>query len=147
MPPVPYKLVTRIQAGKFIDIAELLPDHLGSRLSVPPLTPQSQEDKPAPKPKRRQMTNILEWVQCFNIYLAVILVKSPSRIRDLLGYQTLIFQASMEYKGDGWLGYDCRFCLNAAADPDMVWARLDPPSGTLLSLAEEAMPAALTASA
>ena len=105
-------------------MAELLPDSLGSSL-LPPTT-QGEEDKPAPKPKCRQVTNILEWVQCFNIYIAAISAKSPSRIRDLLGYQALIIQASMEYKRDGWLGYDRIFRQNAAADPDTVWAHLDP---------------------
>ena len=31
LPPVPCKLVKRIQAGEFIDMAELLPDRLGIR--------------------------------------------------------------------------------------------------------------------
>ena len=105
-------------------MAELLPDRLGSGGPLP--TSQGEEDRPASKSNRRQVTNILEWVQCFNIYIAVISADSPSRIKDLLGYQTLIIQASMEYKGDGWLGYDRRFRQNAAADPDVVWARLDP---------------------
>ena len=87
---------------------------------------QGEEDKPTPKLKHRQVTNILKWVQCFNIYIAVISAKSPSRVRDLLSYQTLIIQASMEYKGDGWLGYDRRFRQNVAADPDLVWVCLDP---------------------
>ena len=29
VPPIPQKLVARIQAGEFIDTAELLPDRLG----------------------------------------------------------------------------------------------------------------------
>ena len=103
--PVPHKLVMKIQAGEFVDMAELLPDQLGSSTSIP--TSQSEEDKPPTKPKRKQVTNILEWVQCFNIYIAVISTKSPSHVKDLLGYQTLIIQASMEYRGDGWLGYKC----------------------------------------
>lgn len=53
-------------------------------------------------------------------------IKTPSRIRDLLGYHTLIIQASMEYKGDGWMGYNHRFHQNAAADPDTVRGHLDP---------------------
>ena len=32
----------------------------------------------------------------------------------------------MEYAGDGWLGYDRRFRQQAAANPDTVWARIDP---------------------
>lgn len=41
--------------------------------------------------------NILEWIQCFGIYVAVLMQKHPNRIQDLLGYQTLIVEACMEY--------------------------------------------------
>ena len=30
LPPIPPRLVTRIEVGEFIDMAELLPDHLGA---------------------------------------------------------------------------------------------------------------------
>ena len=67
LPPVPKKLVTRIQAGEYIDMAELLPDRLG--ISAGPV---AKDDKQSSKPKRRQVTNILEWIQCFGIYSAVL---------------------------------------------------------------------------
>ena len=62
------------------------------------------------KPKHRQVTNILEWIQCYTIYVVVWAEKHPDKIRDMLGYQTLIIvEARMKYKGDGWLEYDCYF--------------------------------------
>jgi hypothetical protein len=66
LPPVPNKLVTRIQTREFIDMAEFLPDRLG--ISTTP----SKDDKQATKQTRRQVTNILEWIQCFSIYVAVL---------------------------------------------------------------------------
>ena len=77
LPPVPNKLVLRIQAGEFIHMAELLPDHL--RISTTP----SKDDKKATKQKRRQVTNILEWIQCFSIYVAVLTQKHPGSTRVL----------------------------------------------------------------
>ena len=100
LPPVPCKLVKRIQAGEFIDMAELLLDHLGIRAGT------TDKDEKASKLKRCQVTNILEWVQCYSIYTAVISAKSPERTQDMLGYQALIVEACMEYEGDSWLGYD-----------------------------------------
>lgn len=120
LPPVPNKLVARIQAGEFIDMAELLPDRLG--VSTTP----SRDDKQAAKQKHRQVTNILEWIQCFSIYVAVLTQKHPDRIQDLLGYQALIVEACMEYNSEAWLGYDRRFRQNAAATPGTVWAKIDP---------------------
>ena len=124
LPPVPQRLVARIQAGEFIDMAELLPDRLG--VSAGPSLDGDKEERQGQKPKQRQVTNILEWVQCFGIYMSVLTKKAPDRIQDLLGYQGLILEARMEYAGDGWLGYDRRFRQRAAANPDAVWARIDP---------------------
>ena len=71
LPPVSNKLVMHIQADEFIDMAELLPDRLG--ISTTP----GKDDKQATKQKRRQVTNILEWIQCFSIYVAVLTQKHP----------------------------------------------------------------------
>ena len=101
-------------------MAELLPDRLGVN-AVPPLEGDKDE-----KPKRRQISNILEWIQCFSIYMAVRAQQSPAKIQDMLGYQTLIVEARMEYEGDGWLGYDRCFRQNAAASSDICWSKIDP---------------------
>ena len=124
LPPIPGKLVKRIQAGEFIDMSELLPEHLGTH-SGPPLYGE-KEDRSAQKRKHRHVTHILEWLQCYSTYMAALTAKHPERIQDLLGYQALILEARMEYDGDGWLGYDRRFRQRAAANPDTTWARIDP---------------------
>ena len=127
LPPVPKKLVNKIESGEYLDMAELLPDRLGSYRSL------TLEDKGGvPKSKRRAVTNILEWIQCFSIYIAIIALKHPDRVPDLLGYQSLIIDASIQYEGDSWIGYDRRFRLSAAANSTRIWASLDP---TLWNLA------------
>ena len=52
LPPVPKKLVNKIESGEYLDMAELLPDRLGSYRS---LTPEDKEG--VPKSKRRVVTN------------------------------------------------------------------------------------------
>ena len=123
LPPVPSKLVARIEAGEFIDMGELLPDRVG--VSRP-------DDTGKALTKRRTVSGILEWIKCFNVYLAVISRKQPERIPDLLAYETLIIEAHMEYSGDAWLGYDRRFRQCAATDVTKNWAIIDP---TLWNLA------------
>ena len=107
-----------------MDMAELLPDRLG--VNAGPVGTSENDDKQSPKTKRRQVTNILEWIQCYSIYMAVVVEKHPEKIQDLLGYQTLIVEARREYDSDTWLGYDRRFRQNAAVSPGTVWARIDP---------------------
>ena len=121
---MPQKLVSRIQAGVFVDMSELLPDRLGVN-SGPPLD-SDDDDKRNRRSKRHQVTSFLEWTQCFSVYMAVLTRAAPERTQDLLGYQALIMEAKMECTGDEWLGYDRRFLQRAAADPNMVWARIDP---------------------
>ena len=76
--------------------------------------------------RRRQITSIAEWVQCFGVFMAVVASKSPDRTIDLLGYQSIIVEASREYEGETWLGYDRRFRQMAAAKLGCKWATVDP---------------------
>ena len=100
-PPVPSKLVKKIEAGDFIDMAELRPEGL-----------ETMEDS-APgrstKGKTKMISNILEWIRCFSLYVAILSHSAPHRVPDLLSYQALIIEAQMEYPGDHWLEYDRRF--------------------------------------
>ena len=73
------KLIKRIERGNFIEMAELLPESLGHI---------TDEDQPAvPKFKRRPVSDIVEWLQCFGAYIAIVSRKQPTRVIDLLGYQ------------------------------------------------------------
>ena len=102
LPPVPHKMVARIQRGEFVDMVKLLPDRLGCSYGSTPVDKTS-------KSKKQSVTNILECIKCFGIYMAVIAKSQPDRIPDLLGYQSLIIEAHLEYAGDGWIGYDKDF--------------------------------------
>ena len=66
LPPVPHKMVARIQRGEFVDMVKLLPDRLGCSYGSTP------EDKTTTKSTKQSVTNILECIQCFGIYMAVI---------------------------------------------------------------------------
>lgn len=109
----------RIQSGEFIDLAELLPDHLTEPASG---TSNSSNGKGE---KRRHISTILEWIQCFTTYMSVVIASQPERSQDLLDYQSLIIEAKMQYDGNGWLSYDRRFRQNAAASPDQKWSQMD----------------------
>ena len=98
-PPVPTYLARRIESGAFVEMANLMPDHLS--------TTQRKDDR---RGKRsRQSLTILERLQCFSTYASVLAKKHPNCIPDLMGYQSLIIDASLEFKGGSWAGYDRRF--------------------------------------
>ena len=70
LPPVPGKLAKRIEEGQFIEMTELLPE----RLSF-----QGELNDPSKqvKFKHKMVTDILEWLQYFEIYVAIISHKEP----------------------------------------------------------------------
>ena len=87
LPPVPHKVVARFLRGEYWDMAELLWDNLEAQrrggaasLSSTPFTPRG----------RREVSDILSWVQWFDTYMAVIKSKFPHHIKELLAYQMLI---------------------------------------------------------
>ena len=103
-------------------MAKLLP----KTLSLPEY---AATDEPAnQKQKLHEVTNIVDWVQCFGIFIAIISHNEPNRIPDLIGYQNLVIQALIECQEGHWVIYNRRFYLKAFAAIIHVW------SGQLLIL-------------
>lgn len=48
--------------------------------------------------------------------MTVIAKAQPHQIPHLLGYHSHIIEAHLEYRRDGWIGYDKRFHMNATAN-------------------------------
>ena len=122
-PPIPGKIAQKIWRGECIELESLLPSRLG--LPEPTLRDLMCGEK---KKEKKGLTTIQEWVCCFNIYMAVILMKQPGRAMDLLAYSSLIVKASMDYEGEAWLGYDRFYCRQAAAEPARFprWGEINP---------------------
>ena len=106
MPPVPSILVAKIESGKFVEMGDLVPSHL------------SFEETAGAKSKQRCIANISEWLQAIAVYVSIIAKKQPQRVPDLMGYQILMLEASIEYQNNCWLAYDRQFQQQAASQPD-----------------------------
>jgi len=90
-------------------MVELLPEIL----SLPEYT---ATDEPASqKHKLHEITSIIDWIQCFSIFIVIISCNEFNRIPDLIGYQNLIIQASIQYHKGCRVVYNRRFCLKAFA--------------------------------
>ena len=118
LPPVPAKLVQRIQDGLFIEMGELSPKRLDSPDHL-------ASDQPPSSHKVQEVTNIIEWVQCFSVFIAIIHRSQPERTPDLLGYQNLIVQTSQICQEGHWVVYDQRFRLKASAQGLHQWSTID----------------------
>ena len=123
LPPIPSRLVARIQEGHFIDMAELVPERLCAWD-----TPEEKSTTSKP----RDVTDIVEWLQCFGTYIAIVGHTEPQRVPDLLGYQNLIIQGYRKHQKVCWQTYDRDFRRKASASHTAEWSTVD---ATLWNLA------------
>ena len=50
-----------------------------------------------------EIPDIVDWIQCFGIYMAIISWSKPKRIEDLIGYQSIIVGLhSLAMRADGF---------------------------------------------
>ena len=124
LPPVPAKLVSKIWKGEFVDMAELLCDNLEA-LRRGTLTGPSATDAPPAKRPRREVPDLLSWVQCFDTFMAVVASKKPEKLRQLLAYQILMVREARRCGGRGWLAYDTMFRQQVAGDDTADWSKLN----------------------
>ena len=83
---------------------ELFPARLGAELSFMEALSNTIKNKPT-----KRIECIKQWVCCFNTYTAVMAMKHPDRVGDLLAYSSLIVNASRSYERTPWLEYDNHF--------------------------------------
>jgi len=119
LPPVPAKLVQWIQDGLFIEMGEVSSDRLDSPDHF------ASERSTSCHSKVPEVSNIIEWVQCFSIFIAVVHHSQPDCTPELLGYQNLIMQTSILGQEGCWILYDRSFCLNASALRLQHWSTID----------------------
>jgi len=99
--------VTKIESGKFVEMADLVPSHLGFENTV------------GAKSKQRTVTNITEWLEAFAVYVSVVARKQPQRVPDLMGYQILMLEASSKYQNNRWIRQQ------AASHPSSKWSSIE----------------------
>ena len=124
LPPVPCKLVARILKGEFIDMAELLRDNLEAQRRASAVAQVGAAAASNAK-SRREVPDLMSWVQCFGTYIAVVTSQFPHRIKELLAYQTLIVREARRCGGRGWLAYDSHFRQQVVGNEAADWSRLN----------------------
>ena len=92
LPPVPAKLVAKIQKGDYVDMAELLRDNM--EYECRQATSDSSGSRSG-RANRREVPDLLSWITCFGVYASVVCDKSPKKAKHLLAYQTLIVREAI----------------------------------------------------
>ena len=120
LPPVPMKLAERIWHWEFVEMGELLPE----TWNLKPGEEASQQLLLARK--KKPVTDLKTWVQCFAIYAGIISMKHPEVISDMMAYMVMIVKAAEEYAGLAWVRYDEAFRSQAAAKKEVKWSQVNP---------------------
>ena len=122
LPPVPPKLMERIERGDFMEMCELIPEFWMAHKGIE----EGPTQRVARSKGRKQSQNIYVWLQSYVVYVAVIAGKHPARISELMAYMILIIKASQEYEGLASFMYDEAFRRQAAATGLTEWSKINP---------------------
>ena len=76
--------------------------------------------------RKKPVTELKTWVQCFAIYVGVVSLRHPEVIADMMAYMVMIVKAADEYAGLAWVRYDEAFRSQAAAKKDAQWSKVNP---------------------
>ena len=122
LPPVPQKLADRIQAWEFVEMSELLPEFWSQQRT----DEKEGANRAGANRRKRPITEINVWLQCFAVYVGVMSAKHPEAIPELMAYMVAVIRACEDFSGLAWVRYDAAYRRQAAASGNRTWSRINP---------------------
>ena len=126
--PIPAKTVHAIVTGKYINLGDLLPDNSWATddFNEPQLLLDGRLvlTGSARKP-RKEIHDILSWVEAFTVYSVILTSHFSHRWRDLASYKLLILRTYRQFSGSAWCEYDKAFRQHAAASKLSDWSGIN----------------------
>ena len=125
--PISGKLVQKIDAGEFIDFADLRQDQLPQEdLNLPPnhagvVLVQSIESLR----KKKRIVDFQSWAEAFMVFVAVRYREACPEVANLMAYGVILNQSAREHSIDRWLLYDRRFRELAGAKKTVKWNEMN----------------------
>ena len=89
-----------------MDMAELLRDNIELERRRDTQEVSSSAFGLNQQPNRREVPDLLSWVQCFGMYAVVLSSSYPEKVHEIYAYQTMIMREARRCGGKGWLSYD-----------------------------------------
>ena len=109
LPVVPVKLVKWIVKGELVDMAELLKDNMEAERHCTAIEGESSRGLLGQRESRREVPDILSWLQCFTAYVAVLCSWYPAKAKELWAYQATMISEDRRCGGKGWSVYHALF--------------------------------------
>ena len=69
--------------------------------------------------RKRQVTDVNTWVQCFVVLMSVLSRKHPEVVPEILAYMVTVTKAGSEYT---WAQYDSAYRRQAASTGNREWS-------------------------
>lgn len=124
--PVPFKVVSQITVGKFVNLEDLLAENI---------TITEQELQlwfnghlvllHTPKKPKRQITIIASWMEAFSIFYLILCSYFLHCWKDLTSNKLLILRTYRQFSGFCWLNYDRAFREHAATVKLTDWSSMN----------------------
>ena len=102
-------------------MAELLNDNM----EVERRRAVSEPEEGRARINRRELPDMLSWLQCFSLYAAVVGSKFPEKIQDLWAYQATIIAEHRRCGGRGWCLYDAGFRQQFVSNESAEFGKLN----------------------
>ena len=83
LPVVPAKLVRKILSGEFVDMTELLKDNMEAERKQHSSDADAMQGHLGHPSARREVPDLMSWLQCFSLYAAVVCSKHLKKTREL----------------------------------------------------------------
>lgn len=125
LPVVPAKLVRRILKGDYIDMSEFLKDNMEADRRRALMESDGAGSSFSNKPLRREVPDLMSWLQCFSAYAAVVGSQYPEKAKELWAYQAMIIGEARRCGGRGWALYDSAFRQRVSSLTEVDFSKLN----------------------
>ena len=126
LPAIRKALVEAILSEQYVDFTELPPAKGRTKAIASHLEGQVVLLQTSDYLQTKRLTPDLgTWLQCFAIYAAVVLTKSPGRATSLMLYAANIAKLSQKFRWPSWVIYDNSFRQEAAETGRTDWMKID----------------------
>ena len=123
--PVPFKVVSQITAGKFVNLEDWLAENITMHKQDPQLWFNGQLVLlHTPKKWKHIITDTASWMEAFSIFYLILCSSFPYQWRDLTSYKLLILRAYRQFSGFCWLVYDWTFREHTTAEKVTNWSKM-----------------------
>ena len=125
-PAVSKKLTDKIWRGEYVEFSDLPPAR-GRVKSIPHSEGHIVVVQAADLVNTRKVIpDLATWVQCFTLYMAIVVKQEPERASFLLAYMAEVARASMKYRWPSWVVYDKNFRQAVAESGLKDWSNIEP---------------------